>query len=294
MKRGKKYQDAVKNFDKAAQYDVAEAISLVKKNATAKFDETIELHIRTGCDGRHAEQQIRGAVVLPHGTGKTVKVLVFAKGTKLDEAQAAGADYVGGEELIPKIQNEGWLDFDVVVATPDMMGVVGRLGRVLGPKGLMPNPKAGTVTMDVTKAVNDIKAGKIEYRLDKTNIIHVPVGKASFTEEQLRKAIHDSALENDLLSMPNGLDTLVGEGGCNISGGQKQRVAIARALIHERSILLVDEGTSALDAQNADLVEKSLLANPNLTLILISHHLSDKRKAQFDCVYELMPTSSRA
>ena len=179
MKRGKKYQDAVKNFDKAAQYDVAEAISLVKKNATAKFDETIELHIRTGCDGRHAEQQIRGAVVLPHGTGKTVKVLVFAKGTKLDEAQAAGADYVGGEELIPKIQNEGWLDFDVVVATPDMMGVVGRLGRVLGPKGLMPNPKAGTVTMDVTKA------GKIEYRLDKTNIIHVPVGKASFTEEQL-------------------------------------------------------------------------------------------------------------
>ena len=179
MKRGKKYQDAVKNFDKAAQYDVAEAISLVKKNATAKFDETIELHIRTGCDGRHAEQQIRGAVVLPHGTGKSVKVLVFAKGPKADEATKAG------EELIPKIQNEGWLDFDVVVATPDMMGVVGRLGRVLGPKGLMPNPKAGTVTMDVTKAVNDIKAGKIEYRLDKTNIIHVPVGKASFTEEQL-------------------------------------------------------------------------------------------------------------
>ena len=185
MKRGKKYQEAVKGFDKAAQYDVAEAISLVKKNATAKFDETIELHIRTGCDGRHAEQQIRGAVVLPHGTGKSVKVLVFAKGTKVDEAQAAGADFVGGEELIPKIQNEGWLDFDVVVATPDMMGVVGRLGRVLGPKGLMPNPKAGTVTMDVTKAVHDIKAGKIEYRLDKTNIIHVPVGKASFTEEQL-------------------------------------------------------------------------------------------------------------
>ena len=185
MKRGKKYQDAVKSFDKANQYDVAEAISLVKKNAKAKFDETIELHIKTGCDGRHAEQQIRGAVVLPHGTGKTVKVLVFAKGVKLDEAQAAGADYVGGEELVPKIQNEGWLDFDVIVATPDMMGVVGRLGRVLGPKGLMPNPKAGTVTMDVTKAINDIKAGKIEYRLDKTNIIHVPVGKASFTEEQL-------------------------------------------------------------------------------------------------------------
>ena len=185
MKRGKKYQEAVKSFDKAAQYDVAEAISLVKKNATAKFDETIELHIRTGCDGRHAEQQIRGAVVLPNGTGKTVKVLVFAKGDKVNEAEAAGADYVGGDELIPKIQNEGWLDFDVVVATPDMMGVVGRLGKVLGPKGLMPNPKAGTVTMDVTKAINDIKAGKIEYRLDKSNIVHVPVGKASFTEEKL-------------------------------------------------------------------------------------------------------------
>ena len=185
MKRGKKYQDAVKNFDKAAQYDVAEAISLVKKNATAKFDETIEAHIRTGCDGRHADQQIRGAVVLPHGTGKKVRILVFAKDAKAEEAKAAGADFVGGDELIPKIQNEGWLDFDVVVATPDMMGVVGRLGRVLGPKGLMPNPKAGTVTMDVTKAVNDIKAGKIEYRLDKTNIIHVPIGKASFTEDQL-------------------------------------------------------------------------------------------------------------
>ena len=185
MKRGKKYQDAVKSFDKSAQYEIAEALEIVKKNATAKFDETIELHVRTGCDGRHAEQQIRGAVVLPHGTGKTVKVLVFAKGAKLDEALAAGADYAGGEELIPRIQNDGWLDFDVVVATPDMMGVVGRLGRVLGPKGLMPNPKAGTVTMDVTKAVNDIKAGKIEYRLDKTNIIHVPLGKASFTDEQL-------------------------------------------------------------------------------------------------------------
>lgn len=185
MKRGKRYQEAAKNIDRSVQYDVAEAIGLAKKSAVAKFDETIEVHIRTGCDGRHAEQQIRGAVVLPHGTGKTVRVLVFAKGTKLDEAQAAGADFVGGEELIPKIQNEGWLDFDVVVATPDMMGVVGRLGRVLGPKGLMPNPKAGTVTMDVTKAVNDIKAGKIEYRLDKANIIHVPIGKASFTEEQL-------------------------------------------------------------------------------------------------------------
>ena len=187
MKRGKKYIEAAKNIDRAAQYDTEEAISLVKKSAVAKFDETIEAHIRTGCDGRHAEQQIRGAVVLPNGTGKTVKVLVFAKGDKINEAEAAGADYVGGEELIPKIQNEGWLDFDVVVATPDMMGVVGRLGKVLGPKGLMPNPKAGTVTMDVTKAVNDIKAGKIEYRLDKTNIVHVPVGKASFSEEALQE-----------------------------------------------------------------------------------------------------------
>ena len=187
MKHGKKYVEAAKLIDKTQQYEAAEAIALVKKSATAKFDETVEVHIRTGCDGRHADQQIRGAVVLPNGTGKTVKVLVFAKGTKLDEAQAAGADHVGGEELIPKIQNDGWLDFDVVVATPDMMGVVGRLGKVLGPKGLMPNPKAGTVTMDVTKAVNDIKAGKIEYRLDKANIIHVPVGKASFTEEQLEQ-----------------------------------------------------------------------------------------------------------
>ena len=185
MKRGKKYTDAVKLFDKAAQYDSAEAISLVKKSAVAKFDETIEAHIRLGVDGRHADQQVRGAVVLPHGTGKKVRVLVFAKGDKANEAEAAGADYVGAEELIPRIQNDGWFEFDVVVATPDMMGVVGRLGRVLGPKGLMPNPKAGTVTMDVTKAVNDIKAGKIEYRLDKTNIIHVPVGKASFSEEQL-------------------------------------------------------------------------------------------------------------
>ena len=185
MKRGKKYVEAAKAINRATQYDAAEAISLAKKTAVAKFDETIEAHIRTGCDGRHAEQQIRGAVVLPHGTGKAVKVLVFAKGDKVYEALAAGADHVGGDELIPKIQNDGWLDFDVVVATPDMMGVVGRLGRVLGPKGLMPNPKAGTVTMDVTKAINDIKAGKIEYRLDKTNIIHVPIGKASFTEEQL-------------------------------------------------------------------------------------------------------------
>ena len=170
MKHGKKYMETAKAVDRAKLYDP---------------DEAIEAHIRTGCDGRHADQQIRGAVVLPHGTGKTVRVLVFAKGVKADEAQAAGAEFVGAEELIPKIQNEGWFDFDVVVATPDMMGVVGRLGRVLGPKGLMPNPKAGTVTMDVTKAVQDIKAGKIEYRLDKTNIIHVPIGKASFTEEQL-------------------------------------------------------------------------------------------------------------
>ena len=185
MKRGKKYVEAAKAIDRGTLYDVADAVALVKKTAVAKFDETIEAHIRTGCDGRHAEQQIRGAVVLPHGTGKKVRILVFAKDAKAEEAKAAGADFVGGDELIPKIQNENWFEFDVVVATPDMMGVVGRLGRVLGPKGLMPNPKAGTVTMDVTKAIQDIKAGKIEYRLDKTNIIHVPVGKASFTEEQL-------------------------------------------------------------------------------------------------------------
>ena len=187
MKHGKKYVEAAKLVDRTTFYDPAEAIALVKKAATAKFDETVEVHIRTGCDGRHAEQQVRGAVVLPNGTGKTVRVLVFAKGDKVNEAEAAGDDYVGGEELIPKIQKEGWLDFDVVVATPDMMGIVGRLGKVLGPKGLMPNPKAGTVTMDVTKAVKDIKAGKIEYRLDKTNIIHVPVGKVSFTDEALQE-----------------------------------------------------------------------------------------------------------
>ena len=185
MKRGKKYVEAAKAIDRGTLYDVADAVSLVKKTAVAKFDETIEAHIRTGCDGRHADQQIRGAVVLPHGTGKKVRILVFAKDAKAEEAKAAGADYVGGDELIPKIQNENWFEFDVVVATPDMMGIVGRLGRVLGPKGLMPNPKAGTVTMDVTKAIQDIKAGKIEYRLDKTNIIHVPLGKASFTEEQI-------------------------------------------------------------------------------------------------------------
>ncbi len=187
MKHGKKYVEASKLIDRTKLYEPDEAIELVKKVATAKFDETIEVHLRTGCDGRHAEQQVRGAVVLPNGTGRSVRVLVFAKGAKLDEAQAAGADHVGGEELIPKIQNDGWLDFDVVVATPDMMGVVGRLGKVLGPKGLMPNPKAGTVTMDVANAVKEIKAGKVEYRLDKANIIHVPVGKASFSDEQLKE-----------------------------------------------------------------------------------------------------------
>ena len=185
MKHGKKYAEAAKLVDKATLYDPSDAIALVKKTACAKFDETVEAHIRTGCDGRHADQQIRGAVVLPNGTGKTVKVLVFAKGPKLDEALAAGADYAGGEELIPKIQNDGWLDFDVVVATPDMMGVVGRLGKVLGPRGLMPTPKAGTVTPDVAKAVTEAKAGKIEYRLDKTNIIHCPIGKVSFGAEKL-------------------------------------------------------------------------------------------------------------
>ncbi|NLJ89239.1 MAG: 50S ribosomal protein L1 [Epulopiscium sp.] len=185
MKRGKKYIEAAKLVDRTVQYEPKEAFDLIQKIATAKFDETVEAHVRLGVDSRHADQQVRGAVVLPHGTGKTVRVLVFAKGDKLKEAEEAGADFVGGEELVPKIQNEGWLDFDVVVATPDMMAVVGRIGRILGPKGLMPNPKAGTVTMDVAKAVTDIKAGKIEYRLDKTNIIHVPIGKVSFGTEKL-------------------------------------------------------------------------------------------------------------
>ena len=198
MKHGKKYNESASLVERQKQYEFSEALDICVKTAKAKFDETVEVHVRTGCDGRHADQQIRGAVVLPNGTGKKVRVLVFAKGAKADEATAAGADYVGAEELIPKIQNEGWLDFDVVVATPDMMGVVGRLGRVLGPKGLMPNPKAGTVSMDVTKAVKDIKAGKIEYRLDKANIIHCPIGKVSFTEEQLGenlKALMDALVK---------------------------------------------------------------------------------------------------
>ena len=180
-----KYLEKSKLVDKANLYDLDAACALIPQVSTAKFDETVEAHIRLGVDSRHADQQVRGAVVLPHGTGKTIRVLVFAKGAKADEAQAAGADYVGAEDLVAKIQNENWFDFDVVVATPDMMGLVGRIGRVLGPKGLMPNPKAGTVTMDVTKAIEDIKAGKIEYRLDKTNIIHVPVGKVSFGSEKL-------------------------------------------------------------------------------------------------------------
>ena len=187
MKHGKKYVDSAKAVDYAKFYESAEALDLVCKNAKAKFDETVEAHIRLGVDSRHADQQVRGAIVLPHGTGKTSKVLVFAKGPKADEAKAAGADYVGDADLVAKIQGENWFDFDVVVATPDMMGVVGRLGKVLGPKGLMPSPKAGTVTMDVTKAVNEIKAGKIEYRLDKTNIIHCPIGKASFGAEKLQE-----------------------------------------------------------------------------------------------------------
>jgi len=184
-KKGKRYQDAVKAIDKTMQYDTAEAIELVLQSAKAKFDETIELHVKLGVDSRHADQQVRGAIVLPHGTGKTKRVLVFAKGDKLKEAEAAGADYFGAEEYMEKIQKEGWFEFDAVIATPDMMGVVGRLGRVLGPKGLMPNPKSGTVTFDVAKAINEIKAGKVEYRVDKTNIVHVPVGKASFGAEKL-------------------------------------------------------------------------------------------------------------
>ena len=187
MFRGKKYQDSIKLVDKAPLYDSVEAMELVTKTAKAKFDETVEAHIKLGVDSRHADQQVRGAIVLPHGTGKTAKILVFAKGAKADEATAAGADYVGEMDLVEKIQNENWFDFDVVVATPDMMGVVGRLGKVLGPKGLMPSPKAGTVTMDVTKAVAEIKSGKIEYKLDKTNIIHCPIGKVSFGKDKLNE-----------------------------------------------------------------------------------------------------------
>ncbi|MDD4689870.1 MAG: 50S ribosomal protein L1 [Eubacteriales bacterium] len=182
---GKKYEESLKLIEKSKLYDTKEALDLVIKTSKAKFDETIEVHLKLGVDSRHADQQVRGAVVLPHGTGKVARVLVFAKGDKAEEAEKAGADFVGAEELIPKIQNDNWFEFDVVVATPDMMGVVGRLGKVLGPKGLMPNPKAGTVTMDVAKAISDIKSGKIEYRLDKTNIIHCPVGKASFGVDKL-------------------------------------------------------------------------------------------------------------
>lgn len=186
-KRGKKYVEASKLYDRMELYDVNEAIDLTIKTASAKFDETIEVHMKLGVDGRHADQQVRGAIVLPHGTGKTVKVLVFAKGPKAQEAEDAGADYVGAEELAQKIQQQNWFDFDVVVATPDMMGVVGRLGKILGPKGLMPNPKSGTVTMDIAKALEEIKAGKVEYRLDKTNIIHTPIGKKSFGSEKLQE-----------------------------------------------------------------------------------------------------------
>ena len=185
MFRGKKYQNSAKQIDRATLYESKDAFELICKTASAKFDETVELHVKLGVDSRHADQQVRGAVVLPHGTGKTVRVLVFAKGDKADAAREAGADYVGDMDMVEKIQKENWFDFDVVVATPDMMGVVGRLGKVLGPKGLMPSPKAGTVTMDVTKAVNEIKAGKVEYRLDKTNIIHCPIGKVSFGAEKL-------------------------------------------------------------------------------------------------------------
>ena len=185
MKRGKKYLEAVKQIDRDAQYEAVEALGLITKIASAKFDETVEIHLRMGVDSRHADQQVRGAVVLPHGTGKTVRVLVFAKGPKADEATAAGADFVGADDLVQKITSENWFDFDVIIATPDMMGTVGRLGRVLGPKGLMPNPKSGTVTMDVAKAIEDVKAGKIEYRLDKSNIIHCPIGKVSFGAEKL-------------------------------------------------------------------------------------------------------------
>ena len=190
MFRGKKYQDAAKQIEKNTQYDAAEGFGLICKTASAKFDETVELHVKLGVDSRHADQQVRGAIVLPNGTGKTARVLVFAKGDKADAAREAGADYVGEMDMVEKIQKENWFDFDVVVASPDMMGVVGRLGKVLGPKGLMPSPKAGTVTMDVTKAVNEIKAGKVEYRVDKTSIVHVPVGKVSFGVDKLQENLN--------------------------------------------------------------------------------------------------------
>jgi len=199
MKRGKRYKELAKLIDRTVSYDPAEAIRLVQETGTAKFDEMVELHVRLGVDSRHADQQVRGAVVLPHGTGRTKRVLVFAKGPKADEALAAGAEFVGAEDLVEKITKENWFEFDVVVATPDMMGVVGRLGKILGPKGLMPNPKSGTVSMDVTKAINDIKAGKIEYRLDKTNIIHCPIGKVSFGQEKLEenfKMIMDAIIKS--------------------------------------------------------------------------------------------------
>lgn len=185
MKRGKRYKELIKLIDRTAAYEPAEAIDLVQKTGKAKFDETVEMHIRLGVDSRHADQQVRGAVVLPHGTGRSKRVLVFSKGPKADEARAAGADFVGAEDMVDKIRNENWFDYDVVVATPDMMGIVGRLGKILGPKGLMPNPKSGTVTMDLTRAIAEIKAGKIEYRLDKTNIIHCPIGRVSFGQEKL-------------------------------------------------------------------------------------------------------------
>lgn len=197
-KYSKKFKESFKAFDKAKMHDVTEAVEVLKQLPAAKFDETVELHVKLGVDSRHADQQVRGAVVLPHGTGKTKKVLVFAKGEKVTEAEKAGADFVGGEDMVEKIQKENWFEFDVVVATPDMMGVVGRLGRVLGPKGLMPNPKSGTVTFELERAINDIKAGKVEYRLDKTNIIHVPVGKRSFESEKLTdnlKALLDAVVK---------------------------------------------------------------------------------------------------